>query len=157
MGTFSFVEFMREGGWGMWPVLLIGLVSLAAAIRYAVRPERLHFRFAAALWLTLLVAVAHASLTDVAAVLGYFDRFPDPAPHHPGPQGVHPSGGAGRDLPDPRTAAGRRRDLPRGDRPNGHFFLGIGIRRGTPFFSRMTRSPPSLHEPLIVLPSSLRP
>ena len=30
-------------------------------------------RFAAALWLTLLVAVAHASLTDVAAVLGYFD------------------------------------------------------------------------------------
>ena len=73
MGTFSFVEFMREGGWGMWPVLLIGLVSLAAAIRYAVRPERLHFRFAAALWLTLLVAVAHASLTDVAAVLGYFD------------------------------------------------------------------------------------
>lgn len=73
MGTFSFVEFMREGGWGMWPVLLVGLVSLAAAIRYAVRPERLHFRFAAALWLTLLVAVAHASLTDVAAVLGYFD------------------------------------------------------------------------------------
>jgi hypothetical protein len=73
MGTFSFVEFMREGGWGMWPVLLIGLVSLGVAIRYAARPERLHFRFAAALWLTLLVAVAHASLTDVAAVLGYFD------------------------------------------------------------------------------------
>ena len=73
MGTFSFVEFMREGGWGMWPTLLIGLVSLGAAIRYAARPERPHFRFAAALWLTLLVVVVHASITDVAAVFGYFD------------------------------------------------------------------------------------
>jgi len=73
MGTFSFVEFMREGGWGMWPVLLIGLVSLGAAIRYAARPERLWFGFAAALWVTVLVCVVHASVTDVAAVLGYFD------------------------------------------------------------------------------------
>lgn len=73
MATFSFGLFMREGGWGMWPILVLGLVALAGAIRYAARPERLYLRFIAALWLTLLVSVVHASVTDVAAVLGYFD------------------------------------------------------------------------------------
>src|SRR5262245_924310 len=76
MSTFSFGLFMREGGWGMWPVLLIGLVVLASAVRYAARPDRLWLRFVAALWVTLLVSVVHASVTDVAAVFGYFD---DPA------------------------------------------------------------------------------
>ena len=47
MPTFSFGEFMREGGWGMWPVLLLGLVALASATRYALRPERLCLRFIA--------------------------------------------------------------------------------------------------------------
>ena len=56
MATFSFGEFMREGGWGMWPVLMLGLVALASATRYALRPERLCLRFVAVLWLTLLVA-----------------------------------------------------------------------------------------------------
>jgi hypothetical protein len=76
MATFSFGLFMREGGWGMFPILLLGLVALGGGIRYAIRPGRLWFRFVAALWLTLLVSVVHASITDVAAVLGYFD---DPA------------------------------------------------------------------------------
>ena len=80
MGTFSFVEFMREGGWGMWPVLLLGLVTTAASFRYMVRPERLCVPFIAALWVTLLATVAHATLTDVAAVLRYVEdplRAPD--------------------------------------------------------------------------------
>ena len=80
MATFSFGEFMREGGWGMWPILLLGLVTLASAIRYAARPERLCLPFVAALWVTLVVAVVHASVTDLAAVFGYFqesDRSPD--------------------------------------------------------------------------------
>ena len=80
MPTFSFSEFMREGGWGMWPVMLLGLVALASATRYAIRPERLCLRFVALLWLTLLVAVVHASVTDVAAVFRYFEdpvRAPD--------------------------------------------------------------------------------
>ena len=72
MESFSFGEFMREGGWGMWPILLLGLASLAGAVRYASRPERQSLRFVTALWLTLLVAVVHASITDVAAVCGYF-------------------------------------------------------------------------------------
>jgi hypothetical protein len=80
MSTFSFGEFMREGGWGMWPVLLLGLVALASATRYALRPERLCLRFVAILWLTLLVVIVHASITDVAAVFRYLEdpaRAPD--------------------------------------------------------------------------------
>ncbi|HXU02896.1 MAG TPA: hypothetical protein VN903_18145, partial [Polyangia bacterium] len=74
--TASFGDFMREGGWGMYPVLLIGLVTLASATRYAIRPERLCLRFVAVLWLTLLAAVVHATVTDLAAVFRYFE---DPA------------------------------------------------------------------------------
>ena len=74
--TASFGDFMREGGWGMYTVLLIGLVTLASATRYAIRPERLCLRFVAVLWLTLLAAVVHATVTDLAAVFRYFE---DPA------------------------------------------------------------------------------
>jgi hypothetical protein len=80
MGIFSFSEFMREGGWGMYPILLIGIVALASATRYAIRPERLCLRFVAVLWVTLLAAVVHATVTDLSAVFRYFDdpaRAPD--------------------------------------------------------------------------------
>lgn len=33
------LEQFRDGGWGMWPTLLFGLVLLAASLRYAYRPE----------------------------------------------------------------------------------------------------------------------
>lgn len=76
MPEVSFADFMKEGGWGMWPVLLLGLVALASATRYAIRPERLCLRFVSILWLTLLVVIVHASITDVAAV---FHHLEDPA------------------------------------------------------------------------------
>ena len=34
------VEHFREGGWGMFPVLVFGVILLAAAIKYAVTPEK---------------------------------------------------------------------------------------------------------------------
>jgi hypothetical protein len=71
MESFSFSLFMREGGWGMWPVGVLGVVALAAAARYMARPERFSLPFVAAMWATLLVTVAHATLTDVAAVLAH--------------------------------------------------------------------------------------
>ena len=78
--TTSFGDFMHEGGWGMWPVMLLGLVALASATRYAIRPERLCLRFVAVLWVTLVAAVVHATVTDLAAVFRYFEdpaRAPD--------------------------------------------------------------------------------
>jgi len=64
----------------MWPILALGLAALATAARHAVRPEPSWLRFVAALWVTLLVAVVHATVTDVAAVFRYFEdpaRAPD--------------------------------------------------------------------------------
>jgi hypothetical protein len=64
----------------LWPVLLGGRGARASATRYALRPERLCLRFVAVLWLTLLAAVAHATVTDLAAVFRYFEdpvRAPD--------------------------------------------------------------------------------
>jgi hypothetical protein len=64
----------------MWPVLLLGLVTVASATRYMLRPERYCVPFIAALWVTLAVAVLHAGLTDVAAVFRYLEdpaRAPD--------------------------------------------------------------------------------
>ena len=48
MEAFTFSGFMAEGGWGMWPTLLFGLVCLGAGIRYAARPgPRCRHRWAA--------------------------------------------------------------------------------------------------------------
>jgi hypothetical protein len=70
---FSFTEFMLEGGWGMWPILLFGVVALASAVRYGATPQRASLRFVAILWLTLLATVAHATVTDLAAVFAHFE------------------------------------------------------------------------------------
>ena len=81
MDHFSFADFMKEGGWGMWPVLLLGLAGVASAARYAVRPVPGCLPFVAALWLTVGVVVGHAVITDLAAVFRYLEdptRAPDP-------------------------------------------------------------------------------
>ena len=86
----------------MWPVLLLGLVALASATRYALRPERLCLRFVAILWLTLLVVIVHASITDVAAVFHYLE---DPA-RAPDGQMARFWSGASRNRPVRRRWAG---------------------------------------------------
>jgi hypothetical protein len=67
----GFSTFMSEGGWGMWPILLLGLLTLVTAARYTARPEPHALRFVAALWLALASVVVHAGLTDLAAVFGF--------------------------------------------------------------------------------------
>ena len=71
MDGFSFGDFMKEGGWGMVPVLLLGLAAVAAAVRYAARPNAPWLRFVAALWVTLAVVVVHAVVTCIAAVCAH--------------------------------------------------------------------------------------
>jgi hypothetical protein len=80
MGNLTLFGFMNEGGWAMWPILIFGLVCLAAAIRFARRPSGDRLACVGAIWLTVLCAVVHGMLIDVAAVLravGDPDRFPD--------------------------------------------------------------------------------
>jgi hypothetical protein len=77
MERFSFSEFMVEGGWGMWPVLLFGLVCLGAGVRFAVRPHRRWLAFAGAMWLTVLTAVTHAVVTNVTSVFRFLGGPPE--------------------------------------------------------------------------------
>ena len=64
----SIAMFMREGGWGMWPILLLGVLSLVSAWRYAAQPGAHKVGFLVALWVALVSVVVHAVLTDLAAV-----------------------------------------------------------------------------------------
>ena len=50
------LEAFRLGGWAMFPTLVVGLLLLAAAARYAVKPE--------ARWVPLQIALAVLTLTS---------------------------------------------------------------------------------------------
>lgn len=73
------MEFMREGGFGMWPVLVFGLFAVGAAIRYAWRPAPGRMGFVVGMVLTTMSAVAHATWTDLGAVFRYLES-PERAP-----------------------------------------------------------------------------
>jgi phage shock protein PspC (stress-responsive transcriptional regulator) len=76
------LEFFREGGVGMFPVLAFGLVVLGAAARFAWDAELVRLRF---IWAMLWVNVAtslHATVVDLSAVLRYVSDAPsDTFPH----------------------------------------------------------------------------
>lgn len=74
------LQFFVEGGWGMWSVLVFGLVMLGSAGRYAFDGEPARLRFALAVGAVLVVSMTHAMLTNVAAVFSYVqdpERAPD--------------------------------------------------------------------------------
>jgi len=80
MGGFSLVQFMCEGGWGMWPTLALGAGALGAAVRYAAQPDQRRLAFAATLGVACLVVMAFALMTNVSAVLTFVQdpaRVPD--------------------------------------------------------------------------------
>jgi hypothetical protein len=60
----------------MYPVLLFGSIALGASVRYAMRPTPRALAFTGLMWLTCLVVMFHATVTDVAAV---FSALEDPA------------------------------------------------------------------------------
>jgi hypothetical protein len=62
------IEFFKEGGWGMWPILVLGLVTVGAAARFAMKPERRQIGFLAAMALATITSCFHATWTDFGAV-----------------------------------------------------------------------------------------
>jgi hypothetical protein len=60
--------FFQEGGWGMWPILVFGLVLLVSAGRYAWDLEPARLRFSLAMFALITVVTAHATVSDLAAV-----------------------------------------------------------------------------------------
>jgi hypothetical protein len=74
------MQMWIEGGWGMFPVLVFGLVTLYASGRYAVDGEPVRLRFVAAMSVLLLASMVHSMLTNVAAVFSFLqdpERAPD--------------------------------------------------------------------------------
>ncbi|XXX74282.1 hypothetical protein WMF30_42220 [Sorangium sp. So ce134] len=70
------VEFFVEGGFGMWPILVFGMIAVGAALQFARRPELGKLRFIAAMGLTTLVATIHATWLALGSVFSYLS---DPA------------------------------------------------------------------------------
>jgi hypothetical protein len=71
------VNFFVEGGWGMYPVLVMGLLLVWAGFRYAQDGEPVRLRFIGALSLALIVTMVHATWTCVAMVLRFLESVPD--------------------------------------------------------------------------------
>ena len=63
------MQFFQEGGWGMFPVLVVGLVVLFASTRYLIDGEPVRLRFILALSLAQLALVVQATVADVGAVM----------------------------------------------------------------------------------------
>lgn len=65
------LNLFAEGGWGMFPVLVFGLVLAVSAGRYAWEPATARLRFIVAMSVLLVTAIGHAMLMDVAAVFSF--------------------------------------------------------------------------------------
>ncbi len=62
------VEFFQEGGWGMYPVLIVGLVLLGSAAYFAIDRSAARLRFMGALSLALVVFSVQSLIVDMATV-----------------------------------------------------------------------------------------
>jgi hypothetical protein len=71
------VRFFIEGGWGMYPVLVMGLVLVWSAARFAIDIEPIRLRFIGALALALIVTMVHATWTCIAAVFHFLEQSRD--------------------------------------------------------------------------------
>ncbi|HMJ57480.1 MAG TPA: hypothetical protein VK540_35660 [Polyangiaceae bacterium] len=66
-------EFFLEGGWGMYPVLVLSVILVGSAGRYAFDGEPVRLRFIGVLSLTLLAFIGTALTADVAKVFWYLE------------------------------------------------------------------------------------
>lgn len=68
------IEHFKAGGWGMFPILIVGLIALGAAVFSAARGQKEVRHFAqglskAVFWMTLT-----AFFTDMTAVIEYVTK-----------------------------------------------------------------------------------
>ncbi|MFS8068951.1 MAG: hypothetical protein ACMG6S_21530, partial [Byssovorax sp.] len=64
------MNFFKEGGWAMWPILILSLVTVGASARFASRPDRRQIGFLVSMALATVVSVFHATWVDIGSVLG---------------------------------------------------------------------------------------
>lgn len=69
-----------EGGWGSWSVLLFGMITLGAAVRFALKPETTQLRFLGSMAVTTVVTTIHAVWMNVGVVFSVLEdtaKVPD--------------------------------------------------------------------------------
>ena len=69
-------DFFRNGGVGMFPVLVFGTLAVAAAILWAIRQERRHLRLMLALAVTSLAAGLLALCMGLINIFRYVQHVP---------------------------------------------------------------------------------
>ncbi len=71
------LEFMREGGFGMWLVLAFGLVGLVFAVLFVVRPQERRVLFLRHLSKAILFSGLLSTFTGLSAVLHKVPAHPE--------------------------------------------------------------------------------
>jgi hypothetical protein len=74
------IEIFRDGGWGMWAILFVGIVLIVDAARFAYKPDPKRLGFLGMLALSTVSASVCTTLMDIAkvfSVLAREDKIPD--------------------------------------------------------------------------------
>jgi len=80
----TLLGIMRQGGFGMWPTLLLGVAALSVSVCYAMRLDKRHLKRATWLGVACLVVVTFSVMSNVDAALRYVtddSRVPNAAIH----------------------------------------------------------------------------
>ncbi len=72
----TMLTLFREGGWGMFPTLVFGVLMLLAAARYALKPERRVVPLLLALGVLTLSSGALGFVTGLMATFRYITGVP---------------------------------------------------------------------------------
>jgi len=67
------LEVLREGGWGMYPTLVFGLVALGAALRFAVRADPRLRGFIDSLARAVIFFAVTGFVTGLISTAGYVE------------------------------------------------------------------------------------
>jgi hypothetical protein len=66
-------QFFAQGGWGMYPVLVLSVILIVSAGRYAFDGEPVRLRFITALSLSLLAFIGAGVIAGAAKVFWYIE------------------------------------------------------------------------------------
>src|SRR5436190_23467685 len=71
------MEFFRNGGFGMYPVLVFGFLAVASAVLFLLRQERRYVRLMVALGVTTLTAGLLGLTTGLINIFRYAQHVSD--------------------------------------------------------------------------------
>ncbi len=73
----NFAEFFRDGGWGMYPTTLFGILLLAAGVAYAALPERRFVPLLVSLGVVVFGSGCLGCVTGFVSTFRYIQQVPE--------------------------------------------------------------------------------